>query len=182
MFLPLLQPGVQHLLDALRRLAIPQLGDPAGLSAVPEHVIDHGQDLFPVLTHDRVGALLHRDRALRVVAQGDTRHTDDRGLLLQPAGVRHDQACTGYQAQHLQVTQRLQAGDALVFEHGLQAQGLHAIAGTRMHGEDDRQPFADLANRLQEVSEQVGIIHIGRPVQGQHAIPLAALQEPFPVR
>ena len=92
----LLQPVIEDSLDSFCLPAIQQFRHTPVLAAVVKHVIHYCEDLRPVMSDYGIGTLIDCNGPFRVLAQGDTGHADDRGFLLQPSRIRHDQPCTGY--------------------------------------------------------------------------------------
>ena len=47
-------------------------------------------DKHPIPPHDHIGPLLDRDRALGILAHGQARHAERRGLFLDPSRIGDD--------------------------------------------------------------------------------------------
>ena len=98
----------------------------------------------------RVRAQLDRDRALGVVAVGQARDAQRRGLLLQAARVGDHQARVGLQRDEVRVVQRLDQPQAL--GHG-DPRVLQPGDGARVGGEEHRQLRGELAQDRDHLAE-----------------------------
>src|SRR6266550_8057022 len=68
--------------DALRCAPVPELRHAPAFAAAGKDFGDTSPDEHPIPPHDYIGPLLHRDRALGVLAHGQARHAERRGFFL----------------------------------------------------------------------------------------------------
>ncbi len=155
--------------DALGRLPVPAFGLTAGLPSTVEDGPGLGDDAIRVGADHPVGALRHRDRALRVLPEGQAGDSERGGLLLQPAGVGEAELGLAGEAQEVEITQRL---DGPELGHGLQAvpRSLQVLPGAGVDREDHRQPLLDPIQRAQEPGEGGRVIDVGGAVEGAHRV------------
>src|ERR1700719_4708908 len=85
------EPGQEVRGDAFRGVSIPQLRNPPPLATAGEDLVSVLPDERPISANKYVGPLLHRDRALGVLAHRQARHAERRGFLLDSAGIGNDQ-------------------------------------------------------------------------------------------
>src|SRR2546425_11535552 len=77
--------------DPPRRLAIPEGWDLSTRPSVREYVVQRHRDGVAIETDESIRSLVYRDRSLGARAQRQTRHSEDRRFLLDPARVGHDE-------------------------------------------------------------------------------------------
>ena len=76
------QPAAQVRGDPASRLSIPEFRNTAAFSAAAQDFIDALQNERTVASHQRVGALLDRDRAFGIGTHREARHAERRGFFL----------------------------------------------------------------------------------------------------
>ena len=129
-----------------------------------------------------VGVEARQDRGARLDAlpagcggpQDDHRHPEPGRLLLEAARVGDDQAGAGDPGQHLGVGERRQQADAAGFQPALRLARLQPARRPGVHRERHRRDLGRQPDgQLDQPLEAVGVVHVGRPVGGQHdAVPL----------
>ncbi len=160
--------------DALAGLPVPALGY-LHVGRV-RRTARRRQDVRRTVAGQHVGALLAGDRAFGVEAQGHAGNAEHGGLLLQAAAVGEDHGRGHHQAEEVEIAQRLAGDDpGPGIEPVGQAGGLDACAGARMHREHHPALTGDLGHGAEDAVEHRRVIHVGRPVQGQHRV-VARLQ------
>ena len=105
--------------------------------------------------------LLDCDRALRILANRQARHSESRGLFLNSARIREDQPRMVHQTQEIQISQWGRHDDPARFQTVRQ----HHFPGTRVNREDDRETGADSIDCLQQPAQRLRMVHVRRPVQ-----------------
>ena len=95
-----------------------------------------------------VGAGPHGHRPLGVVAQGEAGDAQERGLLLDPAGVGQDGGGVGLQREEVEIADRVHQAQPL---RDVRA---HHLPGPRMDREDDRDLGRDLGQRRGGVGQE----------------------------
>jgi len=118
---------------------------------------------------DAVGALRHRDGALRILPQREARDAERRGLFLDAAGIRQHQARAGHERKHLQVPEGRKQPQARG-EIALDARRRQPRLRARVHGKDQGQVARQVPDGPEKRAQHRRIVDVGRPVQGQHAV------------
>src|ERR1700730_4887625 len=72
------EPGQEMRGNAFRGVSIPQLGNPSPFATAGEDLVSVLHDERPISANKYVGPLLHRDRALGVLAHRQARHAERR--------------------------------------------------------------------------------------------------------
>ena len=127
--------------DALRRLAVPQVGTAARLALAAQYFTRFCNNAYRVGSGQDIAALVNGDGALGVVAHGDARHAQRGGFFLQAAAVSQNQRGVLPQIKESHVSLRPEqrnAGAEIDLEPG------QIGAGARMHRKDQRQFAGDL--------------------------------------
>jgi hypothetical protein len=137
---------------------------------LPRQAFDDLRDPGAIQSQHLIRPLRDRHGPFRPVAQGHARDTQNRGLLLNPAGVRQHARGSGHQAQEVQVSERVHQPNA-VRGHTLGQAGLGdalpgAGVGDQEHGEAGRSHAQDVHHLVQRLVT----VHVGRPVQGGHQV------------
>lgn len=76
-----------------------------------QHALNTPENLCRVRPCQNIPPHLDRLRALGVLPEGDTGHTQDTGLLLDAAGVGQDEASVGLKLQELEEPDGVHDGD-----------------------------------------------------------------------
>src|SRR5262249_34020279 len=120
--------------------------------------------------------LLDSYRPLRVVTQGEARDAEDGGLLLDTPGVGEDQTGMGQQLHEIEVAERF--GQSQV-RRRLPRVALQRFASTRVDWEDDRQLTLEALDGLEQTTEDLGVVHVGRAVQREDTVGAPAQTDPL---
>ena len=126
------------------------------------------RQLVPCPGHEPVGAALDRDRPLGVGPHGEAGDAQVRALLLKPARIGDDEAGRVEERDEVQVPQRVEQLDAA--RERREHVRVQRLPRARVHGKDDGQLRADLAQSLEHLAEVVGVVHVGRTMQGDERV------------
>src|ERR1051326_4188061 len=131
--------------DAFGRPPVPPLDDRSRRRATRQGPLRGREDRVALGQDEAVRAVSAGDGTLGAGSHGETRHAQERRLLLEPARIGHPQGPprTGppqgpprHQAEHLEIAQRLEQPQAAVVPER-EALRLDALAGTRGDGGKD---------------------------------------------
>ena len=112
-----------------------------------------------------VGAFFDRDRPLGVLPEGETRHPEDRGFLLDPAAVGQHHGGVGLETEEVEVALRFHQRDAR-----REVESFKILPSPWVHREKQWALVRDLAQRPDQPVEHDRIVDVRRPVERHEAV------------